>query len=387
MTDLTALARQYAGDDMRPLKIERTNGAAATMPRYRFLTDTELVALPPPTWRLEGFLPDNSLAVLYGPPGSGKSFLALDWAMRVATRADWLGHASAGGYVIYVAAEGGGGFGQRVRVYRDANEVTEEAKIRFVREPVNLLSALDVGALLAGWRDLETGHKPALVVFDTLARCIPGGDENSAKDVGQAIANADMIRREMDAAVLLVHHTGKDGQLERGSSALRGAADAMFSLKEEDGILVLTTDKQKDAPEAEPVRLRLVPVGESCIIEPNETSVSLAGLTPNEREALQRLSEVAMADGASDKEWRENSQLANGSYYRARKRLVDLGYVAPNGRPKRYSLTGLGISRSTPNSQPTPNHSHGSSPRTPPHSGGLVEAPDGSTDLLLDNQQ
>jgi len=335
------------------LTIERSGPPDEARPsRYRFLTDAELIALPPPTWLLDGFLPENSLSVLYGPPGCGKSFLALEWAMRVATHADWLGHASAWGPVIFVAAEGGGGFGQRVRAYRDAREVTREAKIRFVREPVNLLNALDVTALLNGWGALDTGLKPALCVFDTLARCIPGGDENSARDVGLAIANADLIRREMNAAVLLVHHTGKDGLLERGSSALRGAADAMFSLKDQDGALVLTTEKQKDAIEAEPVRLRLVAVGGedggSCIIEPDEGAMSSQTLTPNERQALKALSEVEMADGASDKEWRENSQLPNGSYYRARKRLVDLGLVTPNGRPKRYALSGKGLSLALP---------------------------------------
>ena len=363
------------------LTLERS-GDKPTPARFRLWTPEELANLPAPVWLLDHFIPENSLAVLYGPAGVGKSFLALDWAMRIATHAAWLGHSTRWGPVLYVAGEGGTGLSQRVQAYRNAREVTRRAKLWFCRESVNLLDATHVRDLIASWRALETGFKPALICFDTLSRSLPGADENSARDIGLAIAATDLIRQETGSAVLLVHHTGKDGMQERGSSALRGAADAMFSLKEQDGALGLTTEKQKDAIEAEPVQLRLVPIAGSCIIEPNEGSTSITGLTPNEQQALQALSEVAMSDGASDKEWRENSQLPNGSYYRARKRLVDLGYVTPNGRPKRYSLSGLGISRSTPNSQPTPNCSHGSGLRTPTHPGGLVEAPGGSSETL-----
>ena len=331
--------------------------SAGREPRFRLWTPEELAKLPPPTWLLEGFIAENSLAALFGPAGVGKSFLALDWAMRIATHAAWLGHATRWGPVLYIASEGGVGLAHRVKAYRDAREVTRDLRLWFCREPVNLLDARDVRELLASWTALETGLRPALVVFDTLSRSLPGADENSAQDVGLAIAATDLIRRETGAAVLLVHHTGKDGLQERGSSALRGACDAMFSLKETDGALVLTSEKQKDAPEAEPVRLRLVPVGgedsSSCIIEPYQGTASGPGLTPNERRALEALVQVAMADGASDKEWRENSQLPNGSYYRARKRLVDLGHVTWEGRPKRYALSGTGLSLALP----TPNNS------------------------------
>lgn len=326
------------------LTIERTGTPDhAPQTRFRLWTEAELSALPPPVWLLEGLIPENSLIVVYGPPGCGKSFLALDWAMRVATHDAWLGHASRWGPVVYVAAEGGSGLAQRLAAYRDARAVTKPGKVWFVREVVNLLDAAAVADLLTSYTALETHLRPALFVFDTLARCIPGGDENSAQDVGRAIAATDYIRRETDASVLVLHHTGKNGLSERGSSALRGAADVMFSLKDADGVLTLSAEKCKDFPEPEPVRLKLVALAGSCVVEPYEGVLAGPLLTPNERQALQGLSEVAMADGASDKEWRENSQLPNGSYYRARKRLVDLGHVMWEGRPKRYALSGTGL--------------------------------------------
>lgn len=48
----------------------------------------------PVKWLIEDWLVDDTLAALVGPSGSGKSFLAIDWAVRVATGTPWLGRKS-----------------------------------------------------------------------------------------------------------------------------------------------------------------------------------------------------------------------------------------------------------------------------------------------------
>lgn len=349
------------------------NGHATepTPRRFTLRSDTELAAMPPLTWVLADLLPDGGLGVLYGPPGCGKSFLALAWAMAIARGAPWLGHETRRGPVVYVAAEGGHGLAQRVRAYRDAHAIPDKVDAFFVIEPLSLLELKDVGDLLraidagltADWADAyfidpaESRVNPQLVVFDTMARVMPGGDENSAQDVGRVIAAADRIRREADCHVLLIHHTQKTGELERGSSALRGAADAMFALKNEDGCLTLECTKQKDAKAAQAHRLRLAPVGASCVIEPDEGTDLPGELKDTERAALEALYAVSQADGATATEWlagtatgRNNSQMGNGSFYRARKRLLDLGFITRELKAKRYSLSpkGLGYVLPTP---------------------------------------
>lgn len=82
-----------------------------------------------------------------------------------------------------------------------------------------------------------------LVVIDTLAK-VCRGDENSVKDVSNAMRGLDLVR-ENGAAILYLHHTGKpsgertdiDDQT-RGSSALSGFYDAHLAIRRQ-------TDAQK----------------------------------------------------------------------------------------------------------------------------------------------
>jgi RecA-family ATPase len=74
-----------------------------------------LLALDSPEWLIEDMVPTGAQAVLYGPSGEGKSFLALDWALSNATGRTWLGRQVKQGRVVYVIGEGGGHMQQRVQ--------------------------------------------------------------------------------------------------------------------------------------------------------------------------------------------------------------------------------------------------------------------------------
>mgnify|MGYP001617494212 CR=1 FL=1 len=237
---------------------------------YKLLSAAELKNSPPPQWLLLDLLTVGSFAVLYGPPCVGKSFLALDFALSIATGQSGLMEPSNSGLVVYIVAEGHGGLRSRVEAW----EVTycEATNIRFLPEAVNFLLDLDSKRLLLALRALE--NSPRMVVVDTMARCMLGGDENSSEAVGRLIAKLDDIRKEFNSTILLVHHgTKNDDNVERGSSALRGAADTMLCLNGATHNLVLTCEKQKDAAEFKPMFLRLEVVqltnGEtSCVLLP-----------------------------------------------------------------------------------------------------------------------
>ena len=113
----------------------------------------------------------------------------------------------------------------------------------------------------------DVGIEPALVVLDTWARSIPGADENSAKDTGEAVAAIDDLRIRLNTAVLIVHHTGKTGGTDRGSGALTGAVDTKLKLAKVNGRgdLVLVVEKQKNFEAGEPITLRLETVADSLV--------------------------------------------------------------------------------------------------------------------------
>ena len=148
-------------------------------------------------------------------------------------------------------------------------------------EAVNFLNPQDVDLFIHRIILLS----PTLVIGDTLARCMPGGDENSAKDMGLLVEHTDRVRHRVGCAFMWVHHTNRVGSHERGSSALRGACDTMLRLSDK---RVLTCDKQRDGKEFHRLRLRLEPCHGSCVMavapEPSSDG-SATGDGPDELEA------------------------------------------------------------------------------------------------------
>jgi hypothetical protein len=235
--------------------------------RFKLLTLDELALLEPPAWLVEGYLPEDGTIVLYGEPGGGKTFIALDWTLSIATGTPWLKRGAQPGAVVYIYAEGARGIAQRCDAWFKEHGLTAAPGFRPVACPVNLLDMKEVGTLVQAILTAEV--KPRLIVIDTLARCFGGGDENQTRDMNAFVAGCDHLRRFFPgASVLIVHHTGKNAEKgARGSIALKGAADAEFLVtKTKSGTIRLRNTKQKDSEPAADLPLRLVPVGESCAI-------------------------------------------------------------------------------------------------------------------------
>jgi RecA-family ATPase len=240
--------------------------------RSLLLSITELLALADPEWLIEGILPQGSLAVLYGPPGAGKSFLALDWSMSVDQGRKWSGRQVRRGTATYICAEGTSGLKQRVRAWLAV--VSPEAKgLLFYPKPLDIGSADDRQPLIGELR--ERGAEPSLIVIDTLNRCFGGLDENSTADMTQFVRGLDDLRSQFpEATILVVHHSGKDkARGERGSTVLRAAADTVVRLDKQGRTITLKCEKQKDGEEFEEVLLTLetIPLGgdqSSCVLRP-----------------------------------------------------------------------------------------------------------------------
>lgn len=305
--------------------------------KRRLLTLDDLRSIPEPTWAVDGIIPASVLAILFGPSGVGKSFIALDIALCIAAGARWMGRDVAQGSVLYIAAEGRRGIPKRVEAWHVSRTECDASSIRFLDEPVNMLDEREVTALLADIAEMPT--PPTMVVVDTLARCFGPFDENSTKDMGVFVAGSDRVRRATGATVLVVHHTGWNGDRERGNSALRAGSDTMIAVTAEDTVIKMRCEKQKDAEEFAPIYAVRTQAADSCFIAPMAMAVD-SGLTPKARAILKELTDTFTATGATPAQIIRVTNYPERTVYRSLKALVELGLARSEGSGNRVRYFG-----------------------------------------------
>lgn len=234
--------------------------------RFRLYSAEELDAFSPVEWLVPGYLASRELTVLYGPGGSYKSFLALHWSAELARD---------GQDVVYIAAEGVSGMRARVAAWKTANGAEALPHLKFLPVAVAAQDSTDVDALVAAIG--HVGVDPVLVVVDTLARNFVGGSENDPRELGMFVDGMERLKRELDCAVLVLHHTTKDGATIRGSEALRWSTFAALRLASSGAGARLTCERMKDARDAAPVRIG---VEEIPVPELDTTSLVLDWCSP-----------------------------------------------------------------------------------------------------------
>lgn len=260
-----ALAKALAGrqkvvnmfDDLPPVELKEW---VPVRRGFRFITGAELIAdIQPVQWLVERYIEANIMAVMFGEPGAGKSFIALDMACCIATGEAWQGFPVKQGPVFYIAGEGHAGISRRLKAWSLQRGLVPE-NVMVGNAAVPLTDTESVKALIKTIRAMVDEHGvPALIVVDTLARNFGGLDENSTKDMGLFVQHMDQLKHELQTTVLIVHHTGQgDKNRARGSIALKGATDIELRVElRADGVITLQATKMKDAELPKPVLLRL----------------------------------------------------------------------------------------------------------------------------------
>jgi len=246
--------------------------------RFRLLTAGDLLRLPPVQWIVRGVLPRDGLAVIYGPSGSGKSFLVLDLLASVSDGREWFGRKVRPVPVTYCALEGEAGLSQRMQAYQSVHGAMAGARMRFLTTGFDLLVAEDVESLAHAIGSAGAGG--GVVVLDTLNRAAPGTDENSSQDMGQIIAACKRLQGMVGGLVMLVHHTGKDAAKGlRGHSSLFAALDAAVEVTRTEERRAWKLAKSKDGRDgdAEPFVLESVELGMDADGEPVSSCVVVRG--------------------------------------------------------------------------------------------------------------
>jgi hypothetical protein len=294
---------------------------------------------------VEGLLTEGGGSVVYGPSNCGKTFWAIDLAVHVATGATYRGSLEVDqGAVVYVALEGSHGAKNRIEALKRWGRLPEETPLFLCFAPVSLLNSKHAKKLAASVKAAaeQSGLPCRLVILDTLARAMAGGDENSGKDMGDAVKSMDAIRAATGANVMLIHHCGKNEALgARGHSSLRAAVDTEIEISRPEGEKVSTVrvTKQRDLPAGDPMPFSLEPVTlgmnrrgkpiTSCLVNHEDVSMASrpgragrkAKCTPEEMLAL------LPAENAKDWKDRVNEELGLGAsqFYENKKRLESMG--------------------------------------------------------------
>lgn len=258
--DLTTIVD---GDDFTS-GVSSDKALQAKVISFKFLDLGELFQRPKPTWIIPGILPHAGVGAIYGQPGGGKSFLAVDTSLSVALGQLFRGLPVKQGAVLYVAAEDDPGVQARLAAGLAVRGAVG-APVRTLPASPSLMNKEQSKAF---YEAVVAEGRPLLVFIDTLARVTPGADENSGKDMGQIIAFCDQINKATGALVLLIHHEGKtEGKGARGWSGLHGAFEVEWQVSDDNGTRTMRIAKMKNAESGKSYDFMLAPVGDSCVVE------------------------------------------------------------------------------------------------------------------------
>lgn len=222
---------------------------------FRAVDRDGMALIKPPEWLIDDCIPEGGYAIMFGPPGGLKTFVALDMALSVATGATfpWEGlwpKISKPGPVLFAAGEGRSGIVKRVEAWERKHWGGKRVSNFILVDPVPHVTGQIDDFLKLGLNMSPEGY--ALVVIDTVGRAMQGINENAQEHASKFTMYVSHIQKCFGCAVLALHHTGHShGDRARGSIVFEADADTMIRIDREDkeNLLELVMVKQKDAPE------------------------------------------------------------------------------------------------------------------------------------------
>lgn len=212
---------------------------------------------------------EDSLTRMYGSPGSGKSFVALDMALSLAAGRAWGGRMVKPTRVVYVMAEGQAVNADRMDAWLSRNGVDiDRIEDTFFVVPDAVMLTEHAAAPFVDW---VRENQPKLVVLDT-KNAMMAGEENSASDFAAMRRTLDAIRKASGCCVMLVDHTGYEGTRARGSSAGTAAMDTEIRVDMDDTdrpvLITAEVTRDKAAESGHRMAWRLTPEHPAAVLVP-----------------------------------------------------------------------------------------------------------------------
>jgi len=180
---------------------------------------------PEPAWLFEGLWAEAGVGLIGGEPKSFKSWLALEMAASLASGRPCLGVYEVerpGGVLLYMAEDAAAVVKQRLAA------ICRHRRLELGSLPIHVITAdslrLDHEADQLRLRRTLERLRPRMLLLDPLVR-LHTLNENSAGEISALLAYFRGLQRAFDCAVVLVHHSRKNGSAARPGQALRGSGD------------------------------------------------------------------------------------------------------------------------------------------------------------------
>lgn len=221
-------------------------------------------------WLIQDLWAEGAVGCIGGTPKSGKTWLALEMAVAVASGRPCLGRFAVPrrGPVLLYAAE------DTPTALRDRGvELAAARKLDLDSLAVGLITEpalrLDVNLHRLRLDATLDRVKPRLLVLDPLVR-LHRADENSSSEISELLGFLRELQRAHDVAIAVVHHVrksgaGQPGQALRGSGDLHAWGDSnLYLLRRREGLELHAEHRSHPAPEplsielmSDPTRLEL----------------------------------------------------------------------------------------------------------------------------------
>ena len=209
------------------------------VPTMREYLDMDLA---PPEMLVKGLFTAAGLNAVGAKPDAGKTTFERTLAMAVARGAPFLGRPTKQGPVFLGLFEEDAAFTRDFLVKLGAT--ADDPVYPFIRPAPD-----DLFDKLAAWIE---GHRPALVILDTMAKAMPGVDLNDYSETNRAITPFATLARSAPTCILFAHHNrkgegGDTGEELLGSTAIRGNIDTTLIIRTEGGRRIMETTQRYGA--------------------------------------------------------------------------------------------------------------------------------------------
>jgi hypothetical protein len=205
------------------------------------------------------------------------------------------------------------------------------ANLAMVPVPMNFYNgdqdAHDVIELVRAIEQIK-GQRVRLIIGDTLARMSAGANENSGEDMGPVMARFDQVATATGAALMIIHHNGKDAAKgARGWSGIRAHIDTEIEVVEKEGIRSVTVTKQRELPSKGNTiyfKLEVIEMGTTKFGSPATTCVAIPDEEANTTTTPKKESEFTVSTKRFERAWcKSHCETHDGHPYLSRSALLD----------------------------------------------------------------